>query len=131
MDFLQCQDADLVSSLTYTGMERIFDGINRINVDATFDFTMDSDGNIIPSTQLANAPTVDNMHYHSDVITADVTYMGHSLGITLTRPTEEQEDRLELFWQMLLEAGMVAGDEGDYQETDISDENAGEPSRAR
>ena len=92
---------------------------------------MDSDGNIIPSTQLANAPTVDNMHYHSDVITADVTYMGRSLGITLTRPTEEQEDRLELFWQMLLEAGMVAGDEGDYQETDISDENAGEPSRAR
>ena len=36
------------------------------------------------------------------------------------------------FWEMLVEAGMVGyEDDGGQQKTDVTDENASEPSRAR
>ena len=67
-----------------------------------------------------------------DVITADVSYNGQTLNITFTRPTAEQQTFLNDFWEMLVEAGMVGyEDDGGQQKTDVTDENASEPSRAR
>ena len=122
--YLYMKDGDMVN----------FDGIDRMTEDAAFDFTMNSDGNITTSSHLPNAPKVTNMHWDSkkDVITADVSYNGQTLNITFTRPTAEQQTFLNDFWEMLVEAGMVGyEDDGGQQKTDVTDENASEPSRAR
>ena len=123
--FIYMKDGDLVN----------FDGINRMTEDASFDYTMDSEGHITPHSQMENVPQVSNMHYDStkDIITADATYNGHTLtNIVFTRPTEEQEVFLDSFWEMLVEAGMIGYDDGGYeQKTDVTDEDATESSRAR
>ncbi len=111
-----------------------FDGIfMRDNDEASFDYTMDSEGNITPTSHLTDAPQVTNMHYDAtkDVITANVTYKGHSFMLTLVRPSQEEGTVLYDYWQMLAEAGIVGGydDGGDKQTTDITDENAHEASR--
>ena len=111
-----------------------FDGIfMRDNDEASFDYTMDSEGNITPLSHLDDAPQVTNMHYDAkaDVITANVNYKDHNLALTPVRPTQEEGTVLFDFWQMLAEAGIVGGydDGGDKQTTDITDENAHEASR--
>jgi len=107
------------------------DGLNHLTTDANFDFTMDSDGHITPMSQLSNAPQVSNMYYQGDKITATVTYMGHSLDMAFRRPDEKQETMLEGIWEFLVKNGLVIGGDYDEVETDISDEQATEPSRAR
>ena len=107
------------------------DGLNHLTADANFDFTMDSDGHITPMSQLSNAPQVSNMYYQGDKITATVTYMGHSLDMAFRRPDEKQETMLEGIWVFLVKNGLVIGGDYDEVETDISDEQATEPSRAR
>ena len=107
------------------------DGINRLTEDASFDFTMDSDGNITPTAHLANAPQVSNMRFEGDKITATVIYMGRSLDITFRQPDDEQETMLEDIWEFLVKNGLVIGSDDDDVETGISDEQATEPSRAR
>lgn len=111
-----------------------FDGIDRMNEDASFDFTMTTDGYITPLSHLANAPKVTDMHWDSQrsTITAQVSYNGQSRPITFTRPTDSQQATLNNFFEMLVEAGMVGYEDGDAQQrTDITDSNASEPSRAR
>ncbi len=110
-----------------------FDGIFMRDEEANFDFSMDSDGNITPTSYLPDAPEVSNMRYADGIITADVSYKGHSMTITFTRPTEEQEPMLKEYWELLAEAGIVGGfaDDGDSLDTEVTDENATEPSRVR
>jgi len=129
-----------ITSLSYWGYIYIqdgyivnFDGIDRMTEDAAFDFRMTSGGDITVSSHLANAPKVTNMHWDStrDVVTGDVSYQGHSISITFTRPEKEWKTTLNDFFELLVEAGMIAGDEEDYVETDIKDKDADEPSRAR
>ena len=112
------------------------DGIfMRDNDEASFDYTMDSEGNITPMSHLADAPQVTNMHYDAkaDIITANVAYKGHNLALTLVRPTQEEGTVLYDYWQMLAEAHIVGGydDGGDHLNTDVKDESANKPSRAR
>lgn len=112
------------------------DGIfMRDNDEASFDYTMDSEGNITPKSHLADAPQVTNMHYDAkaDIITANVAYKGHNLALTLVRPTQEEGTVLYDYWQMLAEAHIVGGydDGGDHLNTDVKDESANKPSRAR
>ena len=112
------------------------DGIfMRDNDEASFDYTMDSEGNITPKSHLADAPQVTNMHYDAkaDIITANVAYKGHNLALTLVRPTQEEGTVLYDYWQMLAEAHIVGGyeDRGDHLNTDVKDEGANKPSRAR
>lgn len=112
------------------------DGIfMRDNDEASFDYTMDSEGNITPKSHLADAPQVTNMHYDAkaDIITANVAYKGHNLALTLVRPTQEEGTVLYDYWQMLVEAHIVGGydDGGDHLNTDVKDESANKPSRSR
>ena len=112
------------------------DGIfMRDNDEASFDYTLDSEGNITPKSHLADAPQVTNMHYDAkaDIITANVAYKGHNLALTLVRPTQEEGTVLYDYWQMLAEAHIVGGyeDRGDHLNTDVKDESANKPSRAR
>ncbi len=109
-----------------------FDGIFQRDKEARFDFTMFTDGRILTSNHLSDAPEVSNMLYADGKITADVSYKGQSFTLTFTRPTEEQEPHLQEYWELLAEAGIVGGytDDGDTQQTNVSDENAYEPSRA-
>ena len=109
-----------------------FDGLGRRDEQANFEFKMDRDGNITPSSHLPNAPQVTNMHYTGSVITADVAYKGKTFSLTFTRPTAEQEATMQEFWEILGEEGIVGGyaDNGYEQRTDLSDIDATEPSRS-
>ncbi len=110
-----------------------FDGIFQRDDEARFDFSMFSDGRILTSHNLADAPEVSNMLYADGKITADVSYKGQAFSLTFTRPNEEEEPHLQEYWELLVEAGIVGGfaDSGDEMSTEVSDENADEPSRAR
>ncbi len=112
-----------------------YDGIFMRDEEARFDYTMDSEGHITPTSHLADAPQVTDMHHDvkSDIITANITYKGRNLALTLVRPTQEEGTVLYDYWQMLAEAHIVGGydDGGDHLNTDVTDENADEPSRAR
>ena len=120
--YLFMQDGDMVN----------FDGLGRRDEQANFEFKMDRDGNITPSSHLPNAPQVTNMHYTGSVITADVAYKGKTFSLTFTRPTAEQEATMQEFWEILGEEGIVGGyaDNGYEQRTDLSDKDATEPSRS-
>lgn len=111
-----------------------YGGIDLSKHENQFNFYMDSEGNITPSSHIENMPQVTNMKYDSgkDVITADVTYKGQSYHITFTRPDEDTWERLNGYYEILLEEGIVGGydDGGDKIKTDITDENAHKPSRA-
>ena len=112
-----------------------YDGINRRTTDTTFDFKMDRDGNITILNPLADIPQLSNVHYDAqkDAITADVTYNGQTLnGIAFNRPSEEQQEFIDDFFETLLDAGQVTGyeDLDSEQKTGITDKNATEPSRA-
>ncbi len=124
--YLYLQDGDMVN----------FDGLLSDNHErSTFNFTMDSEGNITPSSSLTDAPQVTNMHYDSekDIITADVIYKGQTIALIFRRPSEEQKTALNEFWDILIEAGEVGGssDRGDEQDTDIQEDGATEPSRVK
>lgn len=123
--YLYLQDDDMVN----------YGGIDLNEKSNMFDFAMDSNGLITPTSHLANAPKMTNMRYDSqnDVITADVTYNGQTMTMTFKRPTEEQETQLEAYYDILLEEGIVGGyeDRGNHLKTDVKDENADKPSRAR
>ena len=112
-----------------------YDGINRREVDVTFDFKMDSNGNITISSPWADIPKVSNAHFDAekDIITADVSYKGYNINdIVFTRPTEEQQEFLNDFWETLAGAGLVGFDGGtETHHTGISGGNANEPSRAK
>ena len=67
-----------------------------------------------------------------DVITADVTYNGQSFSLTFIRPSDESWERLNEYFDILLESGIVGGyeDQGDHLNTDVTGEGATETQRA-
>lgn len=110
-----------------------YDGIDRRNVDITFDFTMDSNGYIKPTWQLPDVPQVKTMRYDEakDVITADVSYKGYSVSAVFNR-VDQDDEFLNEFWMTLVDEGLLGyDDEGDELHTEVTDENADEPSRGR
>ena len=123
--YIYLQDNDMVN----------YGGIDLNEKGNMFSFAMTSDGNITPSQHLANGPKVTNMHYDSqkDIITADVDYSGHKLSVTFTRPNEELTTRLNEYFDILQEEGIVGGyeDKGGQQKTDVTGDDATEPMRAR
>lgn len=115
--YIYMKDGDMVN----------FDGIDRMNKGSNFDYTVTPDGYITPSNYIESAPKVESMHYVDGKIYAEV----NGMQIVFTRPTEEQNVFLNEFWLMLVEAGMVGyGDNDGIIETDVIDDDAGEPSRA-
>lgn len=112
-----------------------YGGLDLAKHETQFTFNMTADGHITPSSHVQNMPKVMNMQYDSvrDVITADVTYKGQSYHLTFSRPTDDDWERLDEYFYILLEAGVVGGydDGGDYLDTDISNDDATEPQRAR
>lgn len=123
--YIYLQDGDMVN----------YGGIDLNEKSNMFDFVMDSNGLITPTSHLANAPKITNMRYDSqkDVITADVNYNGQTMTLTFRRPTKEQENQLNEYYDILLEEGIVGGyaDMGTQLDTDITDKDADEPSRAK
>jgi len=122
--YIYLQDNDMVN---YGGLLSSDDDI--------FQFSMTSDGYITPSSHLADAPKITNMHYDAtaNVITATVDYKGKSLSLTFVRPDEEAMSRLNECYEMLMEEGIVSAydDGGDIIHSDVNDDPADEPSRAR
>ena len=112
-----------------------YGGLDLSQHETQFSFYMTADGHITPSSHIQNMPQVTNMMYDSvnDIITGDVTYNGQSYHLTFTRPTDDDWERLNEYFYILLEEDIVGGydDEGDHLITDVTDENADEPSRAR
>ena len=122
--YIYLQDNDMVN---YGGLLSSDDDI--------FQFSMTSDGYITPSSHLADAPKITNMHYDAtaNVITATVDYKGKSLSLTFVRPDEEAMNRLNECYEMLREEGIVSAydDGGNIIHSDVNDDPADEPSRAR
>lgn len=112
-----------------------FGGIDLYKHETLFSYRMNANGNITPSSHIENMPKVTNMVYDcvKDVITADVTYKGQSYHINFTRPDDDEWERLNGYYEILLQEGIVGGydDGGDRQKTDISDDEADEASRAK
>lgn len=121
--YLYLQDGDMVN----------YDGLHRNDEEANFAITMDSQGNITPSSHLPNAPVVNNMRYANGVITADVTFEGKSFSLTFNRTELSQEQTLIAFYDILAEEGIVGGstDMGDAFITDIEESAAQEQARSR
>ena len=121
--YIYLQDNDMVN---YGGLLSSDDDI--------FQFSMTSDGYITPSSHLADAPKITNMHYDAtaNVITATVDYKGKSLSLTFVRPDEEAMTRLNECYEILMEEGIVSAydDDGNIILSDVTDKNADEPSRA-
>ena len=121
--YIYLQDNDMVN---YGGLLSSDDDI--------FQFSMTSDGYITPSSHLADAPKITNMHYDAtaNVITATVDYKGKSLSLTFVRPDEEAMNRLNECYEILMEEGIVSAydDGGNIILSDVTDKNADEPSRA-
>lgn len=122
---LYLQDSELVN----------FDGLLSVDDNKYFNYTMDSKGNITPSSHMPDAPEVSNMKYDSklETIVADVSYKGQTFHLTFRRPTGEQEKQLNEYFEMLAEAGEIGGYEDDdsKQKTDVTGKDATEPSRAK
>lgn len=112
-----------------------YGGIDLNKHENQFGYYMSSEGHITPSSHIENMPKVTNMKYDSrrDVITADVTYLGQSYQLNFNRPTNDDWERLNGYYEILLEEDIVGGyeDVGAKQKTDVTNENANEPSRAR
>ena len=123
--YLYLQDNEMVN----------YGGIDLNKHDNQFSYYMSANGHVTPSHHIEDMPKVTNMVYNSkrDVITADVTYNGKSYHLNFTRPTDDNWERLDEYFDILLEEGIVGGydDGGDFLNTDVTDENADEPSRAR
>lgn len=123
--YLYLQDDDMVN----------YGGIDLNKHENQFSYYMTADRHITPSSHIENMPKVTNMVYDSkrNVITADVTYNGQSYQLTFTHPTDNDWERLNGYYDILLEEDIVGGyeDKGTKQNTDVTDENADEPSRAR
>ena len=121
--YIYLQDNDMVN---YGGLLSSDDDI--------FQFSMTSDGYITPSSHLADAPKITNMHYDAtaNVITATVDYKGKSLSLTFVRPDEEAMSRLNECYEILMEEGIVSAydDGGNIILSDVTDDPADEPSRA-
>lgn len=116
--YFYTKDGDLVN----------FDGIDRMNQGSNFSYTVTPDGFITPDNYIEKAPKVESMRYMDGKIYAKV----NGMQIVFTRPTEELNARLEEFWLMLVEAGMIGYDDDGYQiHTDIKGDNAEEPARCR
>ena len=112
-----------------------YGGIDLSHQANQFNYYMTADRYITPSSHIENTPKVTNMLYDSikDVITADVTYKGQSYRLTFVRPDDDVWERLYGYYYILLEEGIVGGyDDGNgYLDTDISNDDATEPQRAR
>ena len=122
--YIYLQDNDMVN---YGGLLSSDDDI--------FQFSMTSDGYITPSSHLADAPKITNMHYDAtaNIITATVDYKGKSLSLTFVRPDEEAMTRLNECYEILMEEGIVSAyDDGGWKiDSDVTDDDATEPMRAR
>ncbi len=104
-----------------------FDGISRVDNNATFDYTVDPDYNITTVSKLESAPVAKSMRYSDGKIYAEFD----TLQVVFTRPDEQQSAFLEDFWEILVENGIVGyEDEGQKVQTEVTDENATEESRA-
>ena len=121
--YVYLKDGDMVN----------FDGLHRRDNEARFAITMDREGNITPSSYLTDAPVVNNMRYANGIITADISFMDHIVNLVFTRADVDKEKTLKAFYEILAEEGILGGydDGGDHLNTDVTDKNADEPSRAR
>ena len=112
-----------------------YGGLDLGKHETQFSFDMTADGHITPSSHIQNMPKVTNMLYDSskDVINANVTYNGQSYQLTFTRPTDDDWERLDEYFFILLEEGVVGGyeDLNTKQETDIKENGANNPARSR
>lgn len=108
-----------------------YGGIDLSIESNMFKFSMTSDGYITPSSYLQDAPIVTNMHFDEgkDIITADVEYKDQVFSLTFIRPDNEAWTRLNEYFFILLEAGIVGGYDDGQIGTDVTDEIADEPSR--
>lgn len=124
--YLYLQDGDMVN---FTGL------LSESHEQSSFSFTMDSEGNIKPSSHLKDAPEVKTMYYDrtKDIITANVIYQGQTYYLTFIRPTGDSETHLNDIFDMLIEAGEIGGydDKGNQLNTDVDNGNATEPSRVK
>ena len=109
-----------------------YGGVDVRKNSTLFSFTMDSEGYIKPSSQIANLPQVSNIRYKNGVITADVDYHGSTIHATFLRPDDLFETTLKDYYDILFEEGIVGGYEDDdsQQYTDVHDNPANEPSRS-
>ena len=112
-----------------------YGGLDLGKHETQFSFDMTADGHITPSSHIQNMPKVTNMLYDSskDIINANVTYNGQSYQLTFTRPTDDDWERLDEYFFILLEADVVGGydDEGDHLNTIVTNDDATEQQRAR
>ena len=105
-----------------------FGGIHSWDENANFDYVVTSDGHITPDRYIENMPKVEEMQYLDGKIYAKV----NGMQVVFTRPSEEQNEQLSEYWEMLLEAGMGGFSDGDGTiDTDLKNQNATEPSRVR
>ena len=112
-----------------------YGGLDLSQHDTQFSYYMTADGHITPSSHIQNMPQVTNMMYDSvnDIITGDVTYNGQSYQLTFIRPSDDEWERLNEYFYILLEEDIVGGydDEGDHLNTIVTDDDATEQQRAR
>lgn len=122
------------------------DGLLITNKEpSTFSFTMDSEGLIVPSSNLSNAPVVSEMRYNAekDVITANVSFKGKDYLLTFYRTDAMKNPVLYECFEILTEEGLIGGGasgggsggndgaSGGTQSTDVDNGNATEPSRVK
>lgn len=116
--YVYLKDGDIVN----------FDGIHPWNEDAYFHYTVTPDGHITPDRYLENTPKVEDMQYTDGKIFSKV----NGMQVVFTRPNEEQAERLNELFQMLLEAGGGGYVDDDYIiNSDVKNQNATEPSRSK
>lgn len=116
--YVYLKDGDIVN----------FDGIHPWSESANFYYTVTPEGRITPDRYIENTPRVEDMQYTGGRIYSKVGGMQ----VVFTRPTEEQDARLDELFQMILEAGGGGYADDDYIiNTDIKNQNATKPSRSK
>ena len=112
-----------------------YGGIDLNKHENQFAYDMTADGHVTPSSHIENMPKVTNILYDSskDVINANVTHNGQSYQLTFTRPDNGAWERLNEYFNILLEEGIVGGydDGGDHINTVVTDKDATEQQRSR
>ena len=97
--------------------------------ESYFNYTVDNDGNIDISKFLKGVDHLGDIYYYNDMIVANA----NDQTLVFRRPAAAgKEDFLEEIWEIVAESGMGGFDDGGTKiDTDVTDENAYEPSRAR
>ena len=107
-----------------------YGGIDLGKSENRFNYNMTADGHITPSNHIEYLPQITNMLYDSrkDNITADVIYNGQSYHLSFIRPGGDVWERLNEYYEILLKAGVVGGNEDGYGHlaTDVSNADATE-----